>query len=85
MLRALRDPLRTTDGATRLPCPAPSVADDATYAVDVAVLRDADVLAARRELDELGRRLTAVEKRFPQRLSRGVLRVSGLFARNGTR
>lgn len=69
----LRDALRTLAGAAVLPVdapyrvsreldllelPAPTVRDDADYAVDAAVLREADLVRARRHLDGLSRVLS---------------------------
>lgn len=69
----LRDALRSLTGAAELPAgemlrpspagapalvfPEPTLADDSEYAVEAAVLREANVVRARRHLDELGRSL----------------------------
>jgi hypothetical protein len=59
------------DGATkfeppadppRLVFPRPTLADEAAYAVDGAVLREATVVRARRRLDELEHRIASLER-----------------------
>lgn len=64
VLRALEDP------PARVSLPTPTVADDALFAVDVASLGDADVMRARRTLDELDARLQALESLLPVRAER---------------
>lgn len=54
----------------RLRFPFPTVVEDAAYAVDVAVLGEADVVRAQRRLDELEQRMTALERRPSARLER---------------
>lgn len=87
----LRDALRTLAGdAARLPnesepapqfgelplvFPRPSVVDDALFAVEAAVVAQADEVRVRRQVDELDRRLQALESRAPVRLSRGLQRL----------
>jgi hypothetical protein len=51
----LRFPL--PDDAKRLDLPLPTIRDDADYAVDAAVLREADLVRARRQLDGVSRSL----------------------------
>lgn len=75
----LRDALRTLAGerevpasgarfrlprqSSPVPLPPPTAADDASYAVEVAVLREAENVRARRRLDELEPRLESLERR----------------------
>lgn len=85
----LRDALRTLAGVARLPrdggqphfgqvpltFPRPSVVDDALFAVEAAVVAQADDVRLRRQVDELDRRLQAVEAFMPARLTRGLRRL----------
>lgn len=41
--------------------PGPSLAEETSYALDVAVLHEADAVREQRRLDELGRRISALE------------------------
>jgi Glycosyl transferase family 2 len=79
----LRDALRTLrrsdeDGqeyllpseATPLSFPIPSLVEDAEYAVESAVLGEADVVRLQRRLDTLERRLLTLELRLPTRVYR---------------
>ncbi|MDQ3672688.1 MAG: glycosyltransferase family 2 protein [Actinomycetota bacterium] len=79
---ALRD-LRRTSGertlgeeyllpseATPLDFPIPSLVEDAEYAVEAAVLGEADVVRLQRRLDTLERRLLGLELRLPTRVYR---------------
>ncbi|MFO7572276.1 MAG: glycosyltransferase family 2 protein [Gaiellaceae bacterium] len=50
--------------------PLPTVVDDATYAVDVATLGEADVVRAQRRLDVLEERIAELERRPSARLGR---------------
>ncbi len=67
--------------ATALRFPLPTLVDDAEYAVEAAVLGEADVVRLQRRLDELERRLGTVEQRLPRRayrkLERAARRVLG--------
>src|SRR5438093_4624219 len=56
--------------------PAPSVIDDARFAADVAALGDASLVRAQRRLDDLERRLRAVEHHPAVRLRNGVRRLA---------
>jgi hypothetical protein len=59
----LRDALRTLrETGDPLEFPRPSLADEATYAAEVAVLAEADVVRLQRRLDELELRLARVER-----------------------
>jgi hypothetical protein len=86
-LRELRDP----DGEGYLPpgaapalrFPVPTLVEDAEYAVEAAVLGEADVVRLQRRLDELERRLQTVEARLPRRAYRKLTRVARRVARRG--
>jgi hypothetical protein len=65
------------DGARRLEFLRPSVVDDALYAVDAAVLGEADVVRVQRRLDELEARLAQVEARLPTRVVRRLSQLAG--------
>ena len=74
----LRDALRAVDaGALPLEFPLPTLADEATYAVEAAALGEADVVRLQRRLDTLEQRLASVEQRLPNRIYRKVRRVVG--------
>jgi len=65
--------LRTDDGfASRRPLTfeAPTVADDATYAVEAAALSEADVVRVERRIDALEQRLRTLERPFARNPSR---------------
>jgi hypothetical protein len=66
----VRDALRGAAADGPLTFSRPSIVDDALFAADVAVLGEADVVAARRVMDELEERLTDVENRFGVRVGR---------------
>jgi len=78
----LRDALRELRGAggeyarpspeTQLAFPLPTLVEDATYAVEAAVLGEADVVRLQRRLDTLERRLLSLELRLPARVYRKV-------------
>ena len=63
----LRDALRqlATPAGGALRFPLPTLVEDAEYAVEAAVLGEADVVRLQRRLDELERRLQTVEQRLP--------------------
>ena len=71
----LRDALRVVaeGGAPRFP--RPSTLDTASFAVEAAVLAEADVVRTQRWLDDLEGRLAAVERRVPYRAERALRRV----------
>jgi glycosyl transferase family 2 len=72
----LRDALRTiADGGTPA-FPIPTLVEDAEYAVEAAVLGEADVVRLQRRLDELETRLQTVEQRMPRRVYRKVARTA---------
>ncbi|MFL5950828.1 MAG: glycosyltransferase family 2 protein [Gaiellaceae bacterium] len=54
--------------------PRPSVVDDASYAIDVAAVGEADVVRVQRRLDELEQRVAAVEGGVVRRLVRRFVR-----------
>ena len=67
----LRDALRQIQaGDTSLAFPTPSLVDEATYAVEAAVLGEADVVRLQRRLDALEHRLATVERGLPNRIYR---------------
>jgi hypothetical protein len=77
----LRDAVRrlTPEGGFLLPrdapgleFPVPTLVDDAEYAVEAAVLGEADVVRLQRRLDTLERRLASIELRLPNRVYRKV-------------
>ena len=79
-LRQLRDPTGERYGAPGsapdLGFPLPTLVEDAEYAVEAAVLGEADVVRLQRRLDELERRLQTIEQRLPRRAYRKVTRVA---------
>ena len=56
--------------ARALEFPLPSLVEDAEYAVEAAVLGEADVVRLQRRLDTLERRLLGLELRLPTRVYR---------------
>ena len=72
----LRDALRTIAAGQRPAFPLPTLVDDAEYAVEAAVLGEADVVRLQRRLDELERRLQTVEQRLPRRAYRKLQRTA---------
>jgi hypothetical protein len=87
--RRLRDALRRlrapagSDRAFLLPSeaepltfPLPTLVDDAEYAVEAAVLGEADVVRLQRRLDTLEGRLQTLELRLPTRVYRKVSRTA---------
>jgi hypothetical protein len=78
----LRDALRqvrSDDGGfqrvspgTAFSFPLPTLVEDAAYAVEAAVLGEADVVRLQRRLDTLERRLQTLELRLPNRVYRKV-------------
>jgi hypothetical protein len=76
----LRDALRAVASDRPLVFHRPTAAEDAAFAVDAAVLGEADLVRVRRRLDELGRRIADLESRPAVRLERR-LRSFGSRAR----
>lgn len=83
----LRDALRLLAGVDRLPgaaeyapqfreepisFPRPSVVDDALFAVEAAVVSQADDVRVRRQVDDLERRVHTLESSVAARLARGA-------------
>ncbi len=67
----LRDALRELEtGSGPLELETPTLVDEATYAVEAAVLGEADVVRLQRRLDELEHRLASVEGGIPNRVYR---------------
>ena len=67
----LRDALgQIRAGSTPLAFLTPSLVDEATYAVEAAVLGEADVVRLQRRLDALEHRLATVEGGLPNRIYR---------------
>ena len=83
-LRDALQQLRDASGERYLPpgdaptlrFPLPTLVDDAEYAVEAAVLGEADVVRLQRRLDELERRLRSVEQRLPRRAYRKLTRTA---------
>ena len=75
---ARRAPRRDRGAPARTPAcfPLPTLVEDAEYAVEAAVLGEADVVRLQRRLDELERRLQTVEQRLPRRAYRKLTRTA---------
>jgi hypothetical protein len=82
----LRDALRTLAGAVPLPAgaefhretlnfPRPSIVDDALFAVEAAVVSQADDVRVRRQVDDLERRVQTLESQVAFRVQRLVERL----------
>jgi hypothetical protein len=63
------------DGADRLRFERPTTLETASFAVDAAVLGEADLIRTQRWLDDLDRRVGALEARAPVRVERIVRRM----------
>ncbi|MGH3110273.1 MAG: glycosyltransferase family 2 protein [Gaiellaceae bacterium] len=73
----LRDALRRLEASDGpLTFPLPTLVEDATYAVEAAVLGEADVVRLQRRLDTLERRLQTLELRLPTRVYRKLSRTA---------
>lgn len=86
----LRDALRSLAGtsevaadaaerrfdASALVFPRPSVVDELAYAIDVAVYEEAELVRARRQLDDVEQRVAALERAPWHRVVRTVRRVA---------
>ena len=72
----LRDALRAIAAGGTPMFPVPTLVEDAEYAVEAAVLGEADVVRLQRRLDELERRLGTVEERLPRRAYRKLERTA---------
>jgi hypothetical protein len=80
-LRQLRDGSESGEfampsEAQALSFPIPSLVEDAQYAVEAAVLGEADVVRLQRRLDTLERRLLTLELRLPTRVYRKLSRTA---------
>jgi hypothetical protein len=72
----LRDALRAIAAGDKPAFRLPTLVEDAEYAVEAAVLGEADVVRLQRRLDELERRLQTVEQRLPRRVYRKLTRTA---------
>jgi hypothetical protein len=72
----LRDALRAIAAGGKPTLPVPTLVEDAEYAVEAAVLGEADVVRLQRRLDDLERRLDTVEQRLPRRAYRKLERTA---------
>ncbi len=72
----LRDALRAIAAGEKPSFRLPTLVEDAEYAVEAAVLGEADVVRLQRRLDELERRLQTVEQRLPRRVYRKLTRTA---------
>lgn len=81
-LRALRAPAGSDrefllpGEAPALSFPLPTLVEDAEYAVEAAVLGEADVVRLQRRLDTLEQRLQTLERRLPARVVRKLRRTA---------
>jgi hypothetical protein len=81
----LRDALRQiAGGATGLEFQTPTLVDEATYAVEAAVLGEADVVRLQRRLDALEHRLASVEHGLPNRIYRKLAGPAKRVLRRGS-
>jgi len=82
----LRDALRRLEASSGpLTFPLPTLVEDAAYAVEAAVLGEADVVRLQRRLDTLERRLQTLELRLPNRIYRKLSRAAKRILRPGER
>ena len=72
----LRDALQAIAAGEQPSFRLPTLVEDAEYAVEAAVLGEADVVRLQRRLDELERRLQTVEERLPRRAYRKLTRTA---------
>jgi hypothetical protein len=80
----LRDALRQLEASGGpLSFPLPTLVEDATYAVEAAVLGEADVVRLQRRLDTLERRLQSLELRLPNRVYRKLSGTAKRALRRG--
>jgi Glycosyl transferase family 2 len=80
----LRDALRQLESSGgRLSFPLPTLVEDAAYAVEAAVLGEADVVRLQRRLDTLERRLQTLELRLPNRVYRKLSQTAKRALRRG--
>jgi Glycosyl transferase family 2 len=83
----LRDALRqlASGGGPPLEFQAPTLVEEATYAIEAAVLGEADVVRLQRRLDTLEHRLATVEQGLPNRIYRKVAGPARRVLRRGLR
>jgi hypothetical protein len=81
----LRDALRAIAAGEQPSFRLPTLVEDAEYAVEAAVLGEADVVRLQRRLDELERRLQTVEQRLPRRAYRKLQRTAQRILGDRTR
>jgi hypothetical protein len=87
-LRRLRAPEGSDRGFLRpaetepLTFPLPTLVEDAQYAVEAAVLGEADAVRLQRRLDVLERRLLSLELRLPNRVYRKLSRAAKRILRS---
>jgi hypothetical protein len=80
----LRDALQqVAAGRAPLAFPTPTLVDEATYAVEAAVLGEADVVRLQRRLDTLEQRLATVERSLPNRVYRRLVYPAKRVLRRG--
>jgi hypothetical protein len=72
----IRDALRRLGQGEPLQFPRATAAEDAAFAVDGALLGEADLVRVRRRLDELGRRVNWLEARPAARLERRLRSIA---------
>ena len=73
----LRDALRAVDEGRDLEFPRPTVAENAWFAVDAAVLGEADAFGIRDDIDALERRLAELEENLGVRIERKLRSLLG--------
>ncbi len=73
----LRDALRAVDEGRELEFPRPTVAENAWFAVDAAVLGEADAFGIRDDIDALERRLAELEENLGVRVERKLRSLLG--------
>jgi Glycosyl transferase family 2 len=80
----LRDALRALRDGKQLTFPRPTVVDEASYAVDVAALGEADVVRLLRRLDTLEQRLLTIERRPSVRIENKLRGAAKKLLRRNT-
>jgi hypothetical protein len=79
----IRDALRSLASGGPLAFPRPTAAEEAAFATDASVLGEADLVRVRRRLDELARRVGALESRPGTRLERRLRSLARRVRREG--
>jgi glycosyl transferase family 2 len=78
----VRDALRAlAGGAGSLELPRPTTLETASFAIDAAVLGEADVIRTQRWLDDLERRVGRLERTVPARLERRLREIARMARR----